>query len=254
MVLLKDYMTNLLPDYIKREDSYKDVDGKGFIVRYLEIFGAELDEFIYNKIGNLENEFNPLSITNAGYLDYIAFLLGDLPNLTQDEDAYRRLLTHIISIYKVKGTKKSFKAILYVAGVEIEEFNEVPLSAQVYDGEDINYDDSINYDENCATCSEYDLVVSSTLTLTASLYSKILDLISLVEPVNAKLRNFTFNENSIEEVLIEVIIDENGDLVYDNAADPDLELTLTSDGDLIIEGPNANKYFLNNEGDLIYVS
>lgn len=254
MISLKEYITSLLPPYIKDQDSYKDVNEKGFVERYIEIFGLELDEHYYPKIYEVEKEFSPLDTTNPAFLDYFGFTLGDWPRFSITEAGYRRFLSYVVSIFKIKGTIKSFYAILYPLGVQIESFTEIPLVTVAYDA-GFDYDEAeVNYDEVCQTCSYYDLSVSSLDDLSAQLYQKILDAISLVEPINARLRNFEFNGDVIEEVIISVEVDEFGDLIYNNDADPGLVLTLSIDGDLIISGPNAGRYYLNSEGDLIYIA
>lgn len=251
--IFSSYLKGLLPTYIVEQDSYKDANQEGFIVRFLKIFGYELNEYYYNKIENLPNEWSPLTLTNGSYLDYIAYALGDIPDFAKDEAAFRRLLTFLVSIYKVKGRVLSFKAILYPASVKVTSLTEVPLLEVNYDVPGIDYDDEYLYDENCATCSEYDLNITITQDMTADLYNKILSLIALVEPIGAKLRTIIANGNPVTEVHITVEVDINGDLIYDNVEDPGLILTLTPDGDLIISGPNADRYYI-SEGDLIWIS
>lgn len=252
--LFSEYFKSLLPNYMIAEDSYQDSNREGFIVRFLKIFGYEINQYYYDKITQLPEEWSPLTLTHSSYLDYIAYALGDIPNFAKDEAGFRRLLTFITSIYKIKGRELSFKAILYPLGITVNTITNIALLAVNYDEPGIDYDETYNYDENCATCSEYDIDISSDLPLTSDLYLKILDLIKLVEPIGAKLRTLTYNTDPIEEVHITVEIDINGDLIYNNIDDPDLILTLTPDGDIIISGPNASKYYLNSDGDLIYLS
>lgn len=257
MVIFKDYLRNLLPDYILVQDSYKDVNGRGFVTRFIEIFGEELDEYYYNKINNFEDNFSPLTVTNLGYLDYFATLLGDLPRFLSNDQDFARLLTFILSIYRVKGTKKSYKAILTTLGFSDVEVIEPPLVDNSYDATPLLYydesPDSVNYDESCETCTDYDIDITTDTPLTGTIFSTIKDLVSLVEPINAKLRNILWNGDIIEAVFIEIYIDEAGDLVYDNANDPGLILTLVN-GDLVIDGPNAAKYYLDANGDLYYIN
>lgn len=252
-MLLKDYIVGLMPTYMKDYDSYKDLDGKGFVERYLEIFGMELDEFYYPKIEAMINEVNPLT-AQSGFLDYIAYAMGDIDNITSNEDEYRRFISFVISIFKVKGRFLSYQAILYPLHVVATAINEIPVAVVRYDS-GLTYDQvGIAYDQGCPTCSDYELTMTSDLPLTSDLYNRILSAIAIVEPINAKLTKITFNGDDISEVVISVEVDEFGDLVYDNAEDPDLVLTLDEDGNLIISGPNSTKYFINSDGDLVYLS
>lgn len=255
MVIFKNYIRNCLPDYILVNDSYKDVNGLGFVSRYMQIFGEELDEYYYPQISNLENNFSPLNVTDPRYLDYYAAVLGDVPRFLSDDSEFARFLTYLVSIYKVKGTKKSYEALLTTLGFSSVNVIEPPQVDNSYDAQPpLLYDDpDVFYDDGCKTCTDYDIDITTLTPLTGDIFNKVRDLISLIEPINAKLKNILWNGDIIEAVFIEVIIDSNGDLNYDNANDPDLILTLV-DGDLIIDGPNASKYFIDNNGDLYYIN
>lgn len=252
MGFISDLVKKQLPDYIIENDSYKDLDGKGFVERFLSIFGAELDEFYYDQINEIGDQTNPLNASKIAYLDLIAASLGDLPNISQNSDHYRRILSFIISIWKIKGTKKSYTDIFYTLSVILVSLNEIDNAIISYDDGIALYDDGVSfYDTNCLPCSDYDLVVTGP-DLTSDIYLKLLNLIALVEPINAHIRNITYNGTLIELIFITVTI-VDGDLIYDNAYDPDLILTLDANGDLLISGPMASLYFVNSAGDLIFL-
>jgi len=248
---LLEYIIDLLPDYIIDEDSLKDGQQKGFIQRYMEIFGLELDEFYYSQVTEVTDQIDPFT-ARVEMLEYIGFTLGDIPNLTNSEAAYRRFLSHIISIYKIKGTIRSFEAILYTLGVDTIVTEIVP-GGILYDN-GITYDSGQQYDRDCEPCSDYDLDITGPNTITADLYNAILGAIALVEPINADLATLTYNLEVVEPLFIEVTIDGNGDLVYDNANDPGLVLTLDAAGDLIVSGPQEGQYYIDDNGDLIYLN
>jgi len=250
MLVFKNYLPTLLSEYIVQEDSYKDINGKGFIVRYLEIFGEELDDELYGKIEEFLVNLNPLT-ADVKFLDYFAVQLGDIERFIDDDYDYRRFLSYLVSIYKIKGTKKSYLALLRSLGLETT-VTEIPSSAIAYDDPTVFYDDTeAFYDINCQPCSDYELVITGDGPITGDLYRKIIALVTLIEPINAKLITVIYNGVPVTGVFIEVIIDDNGDLIYTNDADPGLILTLVN-GDLIIDGPNAALYYLEN-GDLYFV-
>ena len=253
MISIVDYIKALLPNYIIDQDSLKDGGGKGFLERYLEIFGLELDEFYYSEIDKVPDQVNPL-ISLSQYLDYIGYTLGDIPNITSTEPGYRRFLSYIISIYKIKGTIGSFKAILYTLGLEVT-LTEVLPGAVLYDS-GVTYDEAqpISYDINCEPCSDYDLDIIGVESITSQLYNAIISAVKLVEPINADLSTITYNAQVVQPLFIEVTVDGNGDLIYDNANDPSLVLTLDAAGDLIVSGPNEDQYYLDDNGDLIYLN
>lgn len=249
MLIFKDYVIERLPEYIVQEDSYKDVDGKGFIVRFLEIFGEELDDEYYNKIEELQDQLSP-GTCEAKFLDYFAVMEGDFAVELNNEHDYRLFLQYLLSIYQVKGRKLSYEAILGALGLTIV-LNEVEPAPVTYDSGILYDDPDVFYDTNCEPCSDYSLEIEGLNPISPSLYQKILELIALVEPINAHLTGITYNGSEITALYIEVEIDENGDLIYNNDVDPDLILTLV-DGDLHIDGPNADRYIL-VDGDLYFI-
>jgi hypothetical protein len=251
--MITELVQEIIPDYIRDNDSYRDNDGKGFVERYLEIFGQELDEEYYAMIEEdvFTDLFNPLEM-DAKFLDYVAYALGDIPTLTFTEASYRRLLTYLVSIWKIKGTKRSFIAILLPLRAVVTEIEEIVPLSYTYDAGHTYDQPGILYDKNCPQCSQYNITITSILPLTADYYNKILDAIALVEPINAQINEFTFNGDAIDVLHIEVEVDENGDLVYDNDADPSLILTLDEHGNLHISGPNAARYFM-EDGDLYFI-
>ena len=66
------------------------------------------------------------------------------------------------------------------------------------------------------------------------------------------MASITYNDCPLVQIIISVYVNDNGDLVYNNDYDPELVLTLDNNGDLIVDGPNANKYTINSNGDLIF--
>ena len=197
MGFLSDLIRKQLPDYIIDNDSYKDIDRKGFIERYLSIFGAELDQYYYDKIDKIVDQVDPLNTENVLMLDLIAGGIGDLPNISQNPDHYRRILVFITSIWRIKGTKQSYKSLLYSVGCYDTDIIEVPVVGAAYDDGISFYDDDVSfYDDNCRSCSEYDLITTGP-TLTPELQQAILDLVALVEPINAHLRNLIYNSTTI---------------------------------------------------------
>lgn len=250
MIVFKDYLTNLLPDYIRDQDSYKDVNNKGFIVRFLEIFGEELDDEFYSKIEGWLVNINPLT-SDSSYLDYFAVMLGDIERVITSEHDYRRFLTYLMSIYKIKGTKKSYVSMLRSIGLETV-VNELIPDGNNYDDPLVAYDDSaIAYDVDNAPCSDYELVITGP-PITGEIYRLINLLVDLIEPINARLTKITYNAVEITAGFIDVYIDEFGDLIYDNVNDPGLILTLVN-GDLIIDGPMAALYYIDSNGDLYFI-
>lgn len=251
--MLKEYINKLLPEEFLARDSYKDLDGRGFVERYLSIFGEELDESIWAKIEDLPNIIDPYT-TSTEYLNLITYTLGNIEVIYNNEEDLRNLLTYLISIYKIKGTKQSYISLLRNIGLEAE-IEEIPTIEARYDTEELRYDtEELRRDTGCQTCSKYILHLTGSGEITIDQYNKIERIVSLVEPINAKLSQLIYNEEPLDNIMIKVEIDEEGNLIYDNTADPSIILTLDENGDLHIEGPNANRYHIGEDGNLYYTT
>lgn len=270
MVTFKDYLPGLLPNSIIDRDSYKDVDSKGFVERFLGAFGAELDSNQSARLEGISKLYEPLAIlelqglstfdpsfdfTFGGpdinipqYLDNFAIALGDVPRFLTDDRNFARFLTYLISIWKVKGTKKSYKALLTVLGhINIAITETVPTEI-TYDADPlVIYDDDplILYDVNCATCSDYQIVITTAILLTGDEYRKMWELVYLIEPIGAHLSEIIWEGTSVIHTLIEITFDDNGDLVYSNPDDLGLVLEYLN-GDLVITSSMEDRYFISN--------
>ena len=204
----KTYLFELLPHYFKSEDSYKDADGKGLLERYLSIFGAHIAEEIIPEIVCYLNIIDS-SVCEDRFLTPLSKSLGSPPDIFQSELEYRNLLTYIVSIYKIKGTRESYELFFNILGFDIVITEIVPVSVATvnelgtrYDSEnEIRYDSdnpSFTYDlGTCEPCSQYDIEltpkVGTFIEINNSLRNRINQTISFNEPINAKLGNLTIN-------------------------------------------------------------
>lgn len=205
---LKEFIWDLFPHFYYQYDTYKDQEGKGLLQRYIEEMGTTLDEevMIYLKENSNKyylNNIQPLEVED-NLVDTLARVLGNPPTLF-DGDEYRKLLQYISSIYKIKGSKLSYTLFLNLLGFEVDiveydpdDTQDIQMNFGFYDEVDFLYDDNGEYDvvaadfyNTCITCSEYTLLLSQIgdIPLTDEIISKISDIIYLVEPINAKLRN-----------------------------------------------------------------
>ena len=192
----QSFIQDRLPDYFRRNDTYVDNDGNGLLLRYLSIFGDELDQEV---IPTIECYLNIIDAQycDAKYLTHISDVLGNPPDIFGDDDMYRNLLSYICSVYKIKGTKKAYELFFSLLGFNIDLY-EIPLNDKVtnYDSEG-EYDDiELIYDQNkCTPCSYYDITFypknPNNYTFTADLINKLMAAIKFNEPINAKLRHLT---------------------------------------------------------------
>lgn len=147
-----------LPLYFAESDTYKDGNNRGLLERYLQIFGLELDESIKPYILNYLNQVDP-NTANSESLSHIAYTLGSpLDIFANDTKQFAQLLLNITTLYKIKGTIRSYELFFKLLGLDVkvvEHFDNVEVyydSGFVYDA-----DIEIFYDSICDTCSEYSL-------------------------------------------------------------------------------------------------
>ena len=189
------FIQDRLPDYFRRNDTYVDSSGDGLLMRYLSIFGDEIDQEI---IPTIECYLNIIDAQNcdAQYLTHISDVLGNPPDIFGDDDKYRNLLSYICSVYKIKGTKKAYELFFSLLGFDIDLY-EIPLNDNVLNYDSAGeYDTDMIYDQSkCSPCSFYDITFypkdPNNYTFTADLIAKLRAAIKFNEPINAKLRYLT---------------------------------------------------------------
>lgn len=193
--VFQTFIQDRLPDYFRRNDTYVDNNGDGLLMRYLSIFGDEIDQEI---IPTIECYLNIIDAQNcdAQYLTHISDVLGNPPDIFGDDDKYRNLLSYICSVYKIKGTKKAYELFFSLLGFDIDLY-EIPLNDSVLNYDSAGeYDTDMIYDQSkCSPCSFYDITFypkdPSNYVFTADLIAKLRAAIKFNEPINAKLRHLT---------------------------------------------------------------
>ncbi len=192
------YLFSKLPAFFKQNDTLKNAAGEGLFERYLSIYGFELDEEIVPGIDNFINELHPLLSTSA-ILKHIAYTLGRPPDFFDDENTYRRLLLVIATIYKWKGTAKSYAALFGLFGLDIE-ITEIFEDEVTYDAGFL-YDTGKEYDKACVQCSEYtigyralgdDCTIPEFTPIDFDVTIIFEKLICFLEPINAKLAGYHY--------------------------------------------------------------
>lgn len=194
--VINDFMFYRLPDYFKRNDSYKDSQQRGILERYMYIFGTEVDQDIIPYIECIQHTMNPES-TDEKFLPVIAESLGAPVNLFINNDQYRNLLKFMIRYYNLKGTTPYIKRYFDILGFDITvDIQEIDITAYYYDTELI-YDDGDIYDSLiCPICFNYEaeLTVNDNyigdLPLTSEQGETLEKILTLQQPINSNLTQF----------------------------------------------------------------
>lgn len=263
-MLIRDLIQGELTDYILEEDSFKDGNGRGFIERYLEIFGEELDTNSVVKIEELDTKLIDLELTDVEYLPYFEAAYGNITRFDENERIRRNILKYLIYIWSIVGTKKAIRAILASIGFKVDTITELPFVEIRYDSGARYDEDTTRYDEFCPGCGYIDLELTrnNSTTVTTTDIQTIGRLLRIVLPEDVRVNDLTVNNLDLNNLITAIYLDSDpaqnianpeGDLFYDED-DPlgDIELTINEDGDLIIDGVDASSYSLNENGDLIF--
>lgn len=201
MINLNNFLWSKIPEELGDKDSYKDVDNKGLLERFLSIFDVELQEELIIPLENFSNELSPLTASDK-FLTEIAYSVGSPPDVMGGIDTYRNVLTQIISIYQIKGTIPSYRKFFNLFGLscritEIFPIDNLYDDGQIYDNDDI---DAPVYDQNQFNAGfieysveYYNLIGSTTAPLSPADELKLKEaMIQLLQPIDCKLRDFTY--------------------------------------------------------------
>ena len=239
-ILWRAFFFNKFPPYFKNNDSYKDDNGRGLMERYLQVPGEYMEYLEPLADGWVLNVRDVVNCYNH-FVPNHANVLGNPPNIFPEDPDYvrfRKFLWFIVSIYKIKGTLKSYQVLFEALGFSIElseqpftpslwdyasyqdEYNGLnPLQIEALGAEaDVIKWDEFNWDEVCQQCVYYYILVSNltdnpeeqTYTqITPEQLSNLMEIVTLVEPIDAVLLGLMQSINIEEEVNIDLDEDIN---------------------------------------------
>lgn len=238
-------LIDILPSYYKEYDSYKDSSGKGLLERFLNICGeylqseniGNLDSFLENhRVSNIDElyvnnlweflgEFPFLQSDNFNYQTFTNIFKGDnlneaksksrvkvndiLKSLWGNNPKYtvRDILPKVISLYKIRGTKKFFNIIFRLYNLtdrvkmvdsyaELTDEGKKHTSEYLYDSsvaifkhtpvfESTNFDEGqFDEDVKCNTCITRYFEVNTSAIINNTIYNisvyKLVDAIKLL--------------------------------------------------------------------------
>lgn len=216
MSYFKDWLFNKLPNYYHISDSYKNTAGKGLLQRYLENIGEDIDDNILPFIDNILDLIDPTKQNNTDYkfLNTLAYTVGSPPDIflgdTAQAEKYAKLIHHIVSIYRIKGTKKSFVSFFALLGYTVSVIEWPQPDPFLLDNGD-KLDDDNELDNWCLPCSEFSILSQAVLNtgicgdtgnpvLDPELYGIMIEIIKSLQPINTILRSIISGGVICEEV------------------------------------------------------
>lgn len=214
-------LINLLPNYFKEKDTYKDSKGEGILERFLNVCGSYFKEEIVPDIDNILDiisleKRDTLSSRDYVFLSYLWEFLGSIPygyaalydgndinnpwkeNMNMVPRAkYYDILKYSISLYKIRGTLDFYTILMrfYDIGCTVED----PTNGEGYRDDDYvntHYDSEAKYDEgptydyylDCLSCTKVKITLDMKNIpkdqITDIVKERILILLNRFRPVN----------------------------------------------------------------------
>lgn len=231
----RSFIFNKFPPYFKTNDSYINDDGEGLLERYLSVPGEymeEVEDFADNWVINVKD-------LKTCYVQYISLHANDLGNPPDifpydiNNENFRKFLTYVVSIYKIKGTLRSYQVLFGLLGYRVEWVEEPfipanwdestledsynglnPLQLELL-GINAKYQnwDEFNWDMVCQKCVYYTLLISNLTdsttefdftTISPEVLTNLMQIVELVEPIDARLLALMQAINIDEEVNIDL--------------------------------------------------
>ena len=207
----KSILYNQFPRRFRDEDTYVDSEGKGLFRRFIETMGDEWDQELKDKLEGYLDIFSVLD-TDAQYLVHLAWFLGNPPDMLYNDTRYRKLLRYLMDINKCKGTARSYDMIFHMLGLTVTLTVHSP-TAMKYDIDTLKYDETLRYDDECPTCTDYDIAIhdpdgnqpeigqalEEPGPGSAALLALLSAIIKYVEPINMRLLTLTYDGDPITD-------------------------------------------------------
>lgn len=215
----KDFLLSKFIYYFRDFDTNKDSNGDGTFIRYMSIFGEELDDNVIPDLTNAIYQKVPYSSDgnhiNSRLLPYLTADLGGYPDPDNllSETVLRKILANLVDIIKHKGTQLGYDKLFFFYGYSViltiypfqgilHDQSAPPADFDInHDTDDIGNGSPVIHDQGCRKCFEYDITLTSLTGVSqiALTHSQIASIASFVEPVNMTLVN-TFVDPGLEQL------------------------------------------------------
>lgn len=242
----KNAFRNLFPAHWRKYDSSKDENNKGFLERYIELYGKYFDEELLPLIRNFVQRVHHAKDIDEANIPYLERMFGVNIDLLEDLPTRRRVLQNFLEFTKLKGSKRGFEA-----GIKMIRFGDLVIDFVSVEPDYTGH--------NCNACVPYDFGVTGNFVLiTEELKEAMFRVAGYNEPIYWKLRSLIYNENElVDEVATFYFLGlDDPNLYYDRSNVPSLTATLVG-ANLVIDGINEQYYefdsvYLDNKGNAIF--
>ena len=148
---LDKYFFKSLPDYFSLNDSYKDVNNRGLLERYLDSFQAVSEQYITD-VDNLPDHVFPAT-ADLRFLDYISNYYGNPPDALGQPTLFADILSNITIINQLKGTFRAVQKFFSVLSIQVSMIHTQNSEFRYDSG--VQHDDVVMHDTRCLLCSRY---------------------------------------------------------------------------------------------------
>ena len=251
MFLLKDIIYGFFGHRDKRNDTFKNANGKGIQQRFVELIAEDYDSEIHPKIRDIiANTIDPFTVLDQ-FIPLLEQMVGEPVKLNDTLATRRKMLTFALRFYSIKGTRRSYDLLFRILGYDTITITE-HFENTGFDNPTLTLDDPGRvFDQGCPPCTEYSIDLGGGITLTDEIIETIFRIIEFVEPIDTRLRQVTVNGTPIVFGAVSVSI-VNGRLLVDNSQSPGTIFSLVN-GRLFVDGDNKQNYFVSN-GKLFFVT
>lgn len=185
----------------KVTDSYKNNQGKGLLERYNECIGADIDNELKPLIDNLLINILPPATALGRYVPFLESGLGfkrRTNNLyfSQNIQVRREILEVIDKLDGIRGTSTAYDILFAMLGMSSTTITEYP-AGYGFDSHVTFDDDDRTFDSMCPSCSDYSIDLTGSLTINQQILDAITSIITYNQPINARLRDITYNGSSL---------------------------------------------------------
>jgi hypothetical protein len=223
-------------DFYQRNDSYKDVNGRGLLQRFIETKADDLDTNVLAPLDDfIENTLLPNSIVQ----NLLPYREGELGvNLFFDNTIAqrRRVLQYFIRISQVKGTKRGYELCFRLMSFQNLIINTVDT---------ITYFDDPHPVAGCNACYDYDVILTgSLLIITPDIVDAFFNIIDYNEPVDCDIRYVIYNGNYVVRDFVVFFFANENPFVF-QTANADAHLYLDNS-----RNPTFSASFVDSTGHL----
>lgn len=166
---------------------------KGIWERFNISLGKGYDQELQQLVDDFQDNTIVPQLMLSKLIPHMESMLGN-PVVISDQVAMRRKIIQFAQqLYDVKSTRLSYQMLFNLLGFDSSVTIEELTITSGFDSS-ITLDDPIRtFDMGSKPCSDYNIYLTGTITLTAEIRQAIRRIIEFLEPINAHLRTVFYN-------------------------------------------------------------